>query len=196
MKIIAWLTSNIVALALLGIIALLILMNVRSCSDKDQSRDAAVMSERLRLDSIRATNDSIALAETRQQLNLALANGVRVIDRWHEAAPRPIKTGTPHDSITQLAKQVKECRDVGDTLVQSVVKIRSTCLAYRDTATKTIRNLNTRYAHLDSLYNIGKPPKRFGVGPYVGYGFHTDSALRVRRGWSAGVAVHYDLFQF
>lgn len=40
-------------------------------------------------------------------------------------------------------------------------------------------------------------PKRWGLGPYVGYGISTATDLKTPRfGWNFGVALHYDLIQF
>jgi len=182
-KLIAWIVSNGVALGLLAFVALFVLFGVQRCSDKDTSVDAAVMKERIRGDSLKAIGDSMALAETRRQLDQALANGVKVVDRWRESAPRPITTGTPHDTITQLTQQVRACRNAGDSLVQSVVKIQSTCLAYRDTATKTIANLRTIIARKDTLLGIGKPAKRWNLSLSAGYGYgiRLDSLSAQRR---------------
>lgn len=164
--------------------------------DRNQGEDAAVMKERIRTDSLKLVGDSVALAEKDRQLTLALANGVKVVERWHTSAPPPVVAGTPHDSITQLTKQVKGCREAGDSLVASVVKIQTGCAAYRDTARKTIADLRLANAHLDSLYKIGKPPKRWGIGPFVGYGIRQDSAWAIKRGWTAGIAVSYHIISF
>lgn len=60
---------------------------------------------------------------------------------------------------------------------------------------------------LNGGYFIDKQPlpppektKRFGVGPYVGYGLNTynteTGSTGVDFGWSVGVSLHYDIFKF
>lgn len=51
---------------------------------------------------------------------------------------------------------------------------------------------------LDKLPPLpAEKPKKWGVGPYVGYGISTGSDLSTPRfGWSIGVAVHYDILQW
>lgn len=40
-------------------------------------------------------------------------------------------------------------------------------------------------------------PKKFGFGPYIGFGLNTDPNLsNPRFGWSMGVSVHYDIWQW
>lgn len=179
-----------------GALGLIFVMRVNSCRDNDQSKKGAVMKERMRVQDsvIAATLNSLATAQ--QQLGMALANGTKIVDRWHESAPRPIPTGTPHDSITHLTQQVRECRDIGDSLVTSVVLLRSTCTAFRDTATKAIASYKLGLAQRDSLLKIGKPPKRWNIGPYIGWGLTSDSAFAIRRGFSAGIALTYSIIRW
>ena len=51
---------------------------------------------------------------------------------------------------------------------------------------------------LDKLPPLPKEkPKKWGIGPYVGYGINTASDLSTPRfGWNLGVAVHYDIIQW
>ncbi len=195
-KLWVWLAGNLVTVAVIAIAAFLILTNVRGCRDKGQSTDAIVMAERIRADSLRAIADSLALAEANRRLELALANGVRVVDRWRESAPRPITTGTTRDTITQLTQQVRSCRAVGDSLVKSVVQIQSSCSVFRDTATRTIADLRTLVARKDSLIRIGKAPKRWSIGPVVMYGFYQDQSWAIKRGFAAGIGITYALIQW
>ncbi len=182
-----------------AVVAFLLLFGIRSCRDKGQSRDAAVMAERLRADSVIHLNDSIALARTSAQLDTAIARGTQVVDRW-QTVKVPVyipPTATPHDTIASISKRLSACYQAGDSLVQSVVKIQTSCQAFRDTATRTIKDQRAAYAHLDSLYKIGKPVKRWGVGPFIGYGFSQNSKdWAIQRGFSAGVAIHYNLFSW
>lgn len=63
-----------------------------------------------------------------------------------------------------------------------------------------------KITELDGAYIINKQPpppltrtKRFGVGPYIGYGLNTynvDDVMGIDFGWSVGVSLHYDLFKF
>jgi len=40
-------------------------------------------------------------------------------------------------------------------------------------------------------------PKKWGIGPYLGYGINTATDLNTPRfGWSIGFAIHYDVLQF
>ena len=41
-----------------------------------------------------------------------------------------------------------------------------------------------------------KKPKKWGIGPYAGYGVNTGSDGNVRFGWSVGISIHYDIFQW
>lgn len=194
----AFLSANVLALIIVGIAAFLILTRVQSCRDSGQSKDAAVMAERVRLDSLVHVTDSIALANANARLDSALQQGTRVVDRW-QTVKVPVylpPSSTPHDTIQSLAKRLNACYQAGDSLVQSVVKIQSSCSAFRDTATKTIRDQRTAYAHLDSLYRVGKPPKRWAIGAFVGYGIHNDSAFAIRRGFVAGIGITRSIFQF
>jgi len=58
--------------------------------------------------------------------------------------------------------------------------------------------------NLDGLFVLDKAPqkapekpKRWGFGPYIGAGLNTDFNLdNPRFGWSIGVSVHYDIFQW
>lgn len=132
--------------------------------DSNDSAKTAVLKERVRVDTLIDRRDSAALEETRRQLNMALANGVKVVEHWNNSAPKPLATGTAHDSVTQLAAQVKSCRDSGDVLVQSVVVIQSKCQAFRDSATTSLRDKDKRYNDLDSLYKLARVEKR--LQPY------------------------------
>ena len=40
------------------------------------------------------------------------------------------------------------------------------------------------------------PPKRFGIGPYIGYGVSAGTNLPARFGWGIGFSLHYDILQF
>ena len=40
------------------------------------------------------------------------------------------------------------------------------------------------------------PEKRWGIGPYLGYGLSAGSNLQPRFSWSIGFAAHYDILQF
>jgi len=39
-------------------------------------------------------------------------------------------------------------------------------------------------------------PKKWGIGPYVGYGVSSGADNQARFGWSAGFSLHYDVLQF
>lgn len=169
LALIAWIEAHAMLFIMLAIITGVSLFAVGSCKDKGDTAAEAVMRERIRQDSLQRIKDSVSHEETLRQLNIALANGVKVVDRWHESAPRPIPVGTPHDSITHLTQQVRECRQVGDSLVASMVPIKSACAAYRDTTEKIIGRLKTEMAHKDSLAEIkskGKRVEYFGAGLY------------------------------
>jgi hypothetical protein len=83
----AWLTSNVLTLAVVAIIGFLVLTKVQSCRDSGDNESAIVMKERIRAGNLRAISDSAALAEKDSQLILALAKGVKVIDHWHDSPP-------------------------------------------------------------------------------------------------------------
>jgi hypothetical protein len=173
----AWLSSNVLTLVVVGIVAFLVLTRVQSCRDSNDSADAAVMAERLRVDSaekallkVQHSQDSANIENMGRRLDLSLANGTKVIEHWNTSAPRPLNAGTAHDSITQLANQVKACRASGDELVKSEVEVKSACAAYKDTAKKALAHDSTRYAQLetsysrlDSLLEIVKRGKRVQV---------------------------------
>lgn len=166
--------------------------------DRSQGESVAVMKERIRVDSLKLVGDSIALVAANTALDSASRQGTRTIDRWHEVKV-PVylpPTSSPHDTIQSVAKRLSACYQAGDSLVQSVVKIQTACNAFRDSAKRTISDQKTAYAHLDSLYKIGKKPKRWGIGPFIGYGIHQDSAWAIKRGFSAGIAVSYHIISF
>lgn len=60
-----------------------------------------------------------------------------------------------------------------------------------------------KIVELNGAYIIDKQPtpspvipKRWGIGPYIGYGINTGVNSVPTFGWSMGVAVHYDILQF
>lgn len=174
------------------------LLGVRGCRDGKQEAQAIVMAERLRSDSVIHLADSVALVRTNVMLNEAMTRGTQVVEHWNTVkVPVAIPaSATPHDTIASVSKRLSACYVAGDSLVQSVVKIQTACSAFRDTATKTIRNQRVAYAHLDSLLKIGKHPKRWAVGPYVGYGLHQDKDWAIQRGFSAGIGIHYNIISW
>lgn len=191
-------TANLMPLAIIAVLGFVVLFGVRSCRDKDQSRDAAVMAERLRSDSLIHVADSVALVRTVAMLDAEMSKGTQVVEHWNTVkVPVAIPpTATPHDTITSISKRLSACYAAGDSLVRSIVKIQTACSVFRDTATKTIRDQRTAYAHLDSLFKLGKPPKRWGVGPFVGYGVYQDANWAIKRGFTAGIGIHYNIVSF
>ena len=61
-----------------------------------------------------------------------------------------------------------------------------------------------QFTDLTGGYFIDKPlpqppvsPKKWGIGPYIGFGLNTDYNLtNPRFGWSAGMSIHYDIIQW
>lgn len=49
---------------------------------------------------------------------------------------------------------------------------------------------------VDNTLNPTEPAKRWGFGPYVGYGASAGTNLPARFSWSIGFAVHYDILHF
>lgn len=195
LALLAWIELHIAPLFIAAVIGFGILLGLRSCKDSNRSNEAAVMSERIRVDTVRDKSDSIAVVA--RDLELARQNEMigRLLGKLQ--TPRlPIPVGTPHDSVVHLAQAVKACRDDSDSLVKSVVQFRSACQGFRDTATKTIADLRLSRSHLDSLLKIGKPPKRWSFGPFVGWGIHQDSAWAIKRGFSVGIGITYGLLQW
>lgn len=193
-----WIVSHLVELGIFAVLGFVVLFGVRSCRDKDQGIEAAVMKERLHSDSIQHIVDTLATRRAQVQLDSALAHGTQVIHDF-QTIKVPVyipSNATAHDTITSVSKRLSACYVAGDSLVQSIVKIQTACGAFRDTATKRFKDDDTRYARLDSLYKIGKPPKRWGIGPYIGYGFRQDSTWSYRRGFSAGIGIHYNIISF
>lgn len=191
----AFITAHIIPVA---VVAFLVLTNVRGCKDRNQSADAAVMHERITTDSLKLVGDSVALVNAQKQLDEANHQATQVVDRWHDVKV-PVylpPTSTPHDTIGSIAKRLSVCYAVGDSLVQSVVKIQSSCQTFHDSATKTIADLRQLSAHKDTLIKIGKPPKRWSFGPMVGYGIHQDKSWAIQRGFIAGVGIQYSLFSW
>ena len=41
-----------------------------------------------------------------------------------------------------------------------------------------------------------KKPKKWGIGPYVGFGLNSDTKFNPTFGYSIGIGVHYDIFQW
>lgn len=194
-----WLTGSLLTVAVIVIAAFLVLTQVRSCRDKDQTKDAAVMSERIRLDSIVHVADSVALDNSMKRLDEANRQGAQVIDRWH-TVKEPVylpPTASTHDTLVSATKRLNACYRVGDSLALSIVKIQSACGAFRDTATKSIADLKLANAHLDSLNKIGRPPKRWSVSVFAGYGVYSDAATyAIKRAPVAGIGVGYALFSW
>lgn len=171
MKFWTWILGHGMALVVAGIVAFLLLTKVQSCRDSADSESATVLKERIRADSIRAVGDSIALADARRQLDLALTNTGKGVDRWREVKV-PVylpPNATVHDTIQSLAKRLNACYAAGDSLLASVVPLKAACTAYRDTATRSIATLNLAIAHRDSLLDIrarGKRVQPYGAGLY------------------------------
>ena len=175
MKAWAWLTGNLLAIAVVGILAFLAVTQIQGCRDKGDSQFDAVMVERIRVDSIRAVADSAALADANKRLDAAIANAGRTVDRW-QTVKVPVDlppTATTRDTIQSLAKRLNACYEAGDSLAGSVVPLRTACSAYRDTATKAIAGLRLGIAHRDSLIALGSRQKRvqgYGALLYDGIG--------------------------
>jgi hypothetical protein len=166
MKAWAWLTGNLLTVAVVAIAAFLIVTQVQGCRDKGDSEFDAVMEERIRLDSLRAVADSIALADANRRLDLALVNSGKTVDRWREVKV-PVylpANATASDTIRSLANRLSSCYEAGDSLAASIVPLRTACTAYRDTATRSIANLREGIARRDSLLERREVVKR--VQPY------------------------------
>ncbi len=125
----------------------------------NSAREAVLLSELEATKAEIAQKDS-ALRRSEMRESVAVARSVRVVERWHESAPQPLKPGTAHDSATQLAAQVKACREDGNALASSVLGLKSACEAYRDTAKAEIAAGKKALAQADSLYAIAKQGKR------------------------------------
>lgn len=153
--------------ALLGAVVVAVLIfGVKTCwngkKDSADNAQSAVLIAKLRDDSLVSRSKDSALAVTNAQLTAALAHGTQIVDRW-QTVKVPVylpPTSTPHDTIASVAKRLSACYVTGDSLVASVVAIKSKCEAYRDTATATIAANKTAYSHLDSLYQITRKGKR------------------------------------
>ncbi len=153
----AFVKSHVIPLVILAAASLLIF---QSCRDKKDSVEEIQQKERIRVKDSAIAALTTSLVDRDRELGLALANGTKIVDRWHESAPQPIRTGSSRDTITQLAQQVRACRQVGDSLVQSVVEIRTSCTAYRDTASRLIGDLKSGIAHRDTLLSLKTREKR------------------------------------
>ncbi len=173
-----WLAAHWMKLALGLIAAYLIVTQLWSCrADKSDSAQAAVMAERIRVDSLRAIGDSIALAEKDRQLSLAIANAGKTVDRW-QTVKVPVylpATASAHDTITSLAKRLNACYAAGDSLVGSIIPLKTACESFRDTAKKSIADLKEQSAHKDSLLEIVRRGKRLN-----GYGDLLYEPLKMR----------------
>jgi hypothetical protein len=168
-KLIAWLTGNLLTVAVIGIIAFLVLARVQSCRDRNDDAKVAIATEKVKADTPIVIRDSVALKAMARQLDFANDEITRLVGRIRSTQRQPIPVGTPHDSIAHLETAVKECRDESDSLVFSVVKFRSACRSYRDSATKSIADLKLANAHLDTLLQLGRREKRvqfYGDGLY------------------------------
>jgi hypothetical protein len=167
-KLIAWLAGNLLTVAVIGIVAFLVLTRVQSCRDRNDDAKVAIATERVKADTPIVIRDSVALKAMARQLDVANEEITRLLGRIR-SAPRPIPVGTPHDSIAHLEQAVQTCRDESDSLVFSVVKFRSACRSYRDSATKSIADLKLANAHLDTLLQLRNREKRvqfYGDGLY------------------------------
>lgn len=192
----AWILGNLATVGVILIAAFLLVTHVQSCRDNNQSKNGAVMGERIRVDTVRDRSDSIATVVALRELDAANETIGRLVGRIQSTPRTPIPVGTPHDSITHLSTSLRACRDDQDTLVKSVVQFQSSCKAFRDTANKTISDLRLSRAHLDSLLKIGKPPKRWGIGVFLGYGIHQDQSWAIKHGLVAGVGITRSIIQW
>ncbi len=191
----AFIASHVVPALVLAAIVFFLVTRVQSCGDKKQTEQAAVMKERIRVDTLIDSANTAALARRNEALELAnhsLSQSLANI----QASRKPIPVGTPHDSVVHLSQALKSCRDDADTLVKSVIQFRSSCQAFRDTATKTIADLRLARSHLDSLLKIGKPPKRWGIGIVAGWGLHSDQSFDIKRGAFVGIGVTRSIIQW
>jgi hypothetical protein len=104
-------------------------------------------------------------------------------------------TATPHDTIVATQKKLDACKQVGGDVVASVVPLGTTCEAFKAKAQTTIKSLEQRYAHLDSLNRLGSPPKRWNLSLSIGYGYATRlDSIAPRRELFAGLTVGRTLF--
>jgi hypothetical protein len=60
----------------------------------------------------------------------------------------------------------------------------------------TFTDLTGGYFINKQIVPPNKVPKRWGIGPYVGYGVTISGSNPAHFGFNAGVGVHYDIFQF
>jgi hypothetical protein len=156
-----WVALHWMKVAILAVVAFLIFTKVQSCRDSKDSAAVAVAKQNVKADVPIIVHDTVALQAMARQLDATNALVVDLVARYRNPPP-PVIRGTPHDSITQLAKQVQGCRD---TLVATVVQMKSSCQLYRDSAKKSIADLTLARDHLTTLVQLGSPEKR--VQPYV-----------------------------
>lgn len=168
----------------------------------------------------------IAAVKTEAQVDLGTlitSNDVEVIDKTSNYFGLKFSTGYEDIGYTQkisgISKfyvmpneidkswYIKPDMTVLDTL-QSNLKITYGFKEFKDKyeVFAISQSNKVKLTELNGAYFIDKQPtpppvknKKFGIGPYVGYGINTyknDGNTNVGFGWSVGVSVHYDLFKF
>lgn len=117
----------------------------------------------------------LARDRSARRLDSALSAVDSPIVRWRTLRQidtlRIPATSTPSDTAAALRDELAETRSTGDSVVRACSDLRSSCTAYRDTATATIAAWSARYSTLDSLHRSPKPGKRWNVSLAFGYGF-------------------------
>lgn len=130
--------------------------------DTKDNNEAAVLKSNLAATNAQLKEQRAQLAAKDSELTLALNRGTQVVDRWHTVKePVYLPSGsTSHDTIQSIARRLNACYAAGDSLVATILPLKSACQAYRDTAKAVIATQKTAYAELDSLYRIAKRGKR------------------------------------
>lgn len=170
--------------------------------------------------------DVIAAVKTEAQVDLGTlttSNDVEVIDKTSNYFGLKFSTGYEDQGYTQkiagISKfyvmpneidkswYIKPDMTVLDTL-QSTLKITYGFKEFKDKyeVFAISQSNKVKLTELNGAYFISKQPtpppvknKKFGIGPYMGYGINTyknDGNTNVGFGWSIGVSVHYDIFKF
>lgn len=169
MKFWTWITGNLLTVAIIIAVLVIAWFEFQGHRDKGDTVQDALLKQQIQTLTADTARRSAAQAETSRQLDIALANGTKIVDRWHESAPRAIPVGTPHDSVVHLQQQVRECRQVGDSLAASIIPIRSSCTAFRDTAKKIEADLHSIISLQNQRIDIlrkGKRVETYGDGLY------------------------------
>jgi hypothetical protein len=130
-------------------------------------------------------------------LDSALSRSDSVITRWRTKVVHDttVILRTAHDTITQLARELRATKAAGDSVVRACSQLADSCRDFRAKATAEISSWERRYALLDSLHRAPRPQKHWNLSVSAGYGFSMRGDTLVRSPF-VGVSVGRSLVRW